>query len=61
MMERYNDWLWDYCGSAPDRLMGLALIPLQDSDMGIRELDRVVKKGYRGGMYPQHTASRPPL
>ena len=52
VMERYNDWLWDYCGSAPDRLMGLALIPLQDSDMGIRELDRVVKKGYRGACIP---------
>ena len=52
VFERYNDWLWDYCSYAPDRLMGLALIPLHDIDLGIQEFERAVKKGYKGVCIP---------
>jgi predicted TIM-barrel fold metal-dependent hydrolase len=52
VFERYNDWLWDYCSYAPDRLMGLALIPLHDVELGMKEFERAVKKGYRGVCIP---------
>ncbi len=45
----YNNWLHDYCQTAPDRLMGVALLPLNDVDMSIRELERCTKDlGFRG-------------
>lgn len=48
----YNDWLADYCRHAPDRLVGLALIPLQDPDAALLELERALKLGFRGGCIP---------
>ncbi|GIW40365.1 MAG: amidohydrolase [Candidatus Binatia bacterium] len=38
----YNDWLADYCSAAPDRLVGVAAVPLQDVDAAVRELRRAV-------------------
>ena len=46
----YNDWLADLCGSHPERLTGVGLIPLEDADSGAGELRRVAKKGLRSGM-----------
>jgi predicted TIM-barrel fold metal-dependent hydrolase len=48
----YNDWIADYMSQAPDRLIGLALIPMQDPAAAIVELDRVLKLGFRGGCIP---------
>ena len=48
----YNDWLADYCSQAPDRLYGLALIPLQDPAAGLEELERAIRLGFRGGCIP---------
>ena len=44
----YNDWLIDYCQEAPDRLLGVAMIPVYDIDHGIQELERCRKAGLRG-------------
>jgi predicted TIM-barrel fold metal-dependent hydrolase len=49
---RYNDWLADFCSEAPERLVGLALIPLQDPALGRRELERALSRGFRGGCIP---------
>ncbi|MGH9026046.1 MAG: amidohydrolase family protein, partial [Acidimicrobiia bacterium] len=38
----YNDWLADYCKEAPDRLFGVAAVPLQDIDLAIGEAQRAV-------------------
>ena len=46
----YNDWLGEYCSYAPNRLAGLALIPLYDVEDGIKELRRCAKLGLKGGM-----------
>jgi predicted TIM-barrel fold metal-dependent hydrolase len=56
----YNDWLADYCRAAPDRLVGVALLPLVDVDASIRELERAVTKlGFRGAfMRPNPYAGR---
>jgi predicted TIM-barrel fold metal-dependent hydrolase len=40
----YNDWLAEYCGAAPERLKGVALVPFQDPEAGARELRRAVRE-----------------
>jgi predicted TIM-barrel fold metal-dependent hydrolase len=46
----YNRWLADYCKPYPDRLFGVAMLPMQDVDRAIAEM-RFAKKelGFRGG------------
>ena len=46
----YNRWLADYCKPYPDRLFGVAMLPLQSVDLAIAEM-RFAKKelGFRGG------------
>lgn len=46
----YNDWLAAFCGAAPERLVGVALISLFDVAAGVRELERAVGLGLRGAM-----------
>ncbi len=46
----YNDWLAEYCGYAPKRMAGLALISLYDPEQGVRELERCAKLGLKGAM-----------
>ena len=44
--QTYNDWLIDkVCGHSPDRLKGVAVVPLQHPDRAIGELQRAVSKG----------------
>ena len=44
----YNDWLSNYCSQAPDRLVGMAVIPMHDPKAAAVELDRAMKMGFRG-------------
>jgi predicted TIM-barrel fold metal-dependent hydrolase len=46
----YNDWLVDFCRTAPERLKGIAMINIEDTEEAIRELGRVRKLGLAGGM-----------
>jgi len=46
----YNDWAAEYCSYAPQRLIGLGLITLEDVDAAVKELRRIAKKGMRGAM-----------
>src|SRR4029077_4754861 len=42
----YNDYLLDeWCATAPDRLFGAAILPLNDVNLAVREFERVVAKG----------------
>src|SRR5229473_2516404 len=34
----YNRWLADYCKPYPDRLFGVAMLPLQDVGLAIKEM-----------------------
>ncbi len=43
----YNDWIADFCSAAPTRLFPVAVLPMQDVSFAVRELRRVVKKGFR--------------
>jgi predicted TIM-barrel fold metal-dependent hydrolase len=44
----YNDWLSDFCSMAPDRLIGLAELPLATVDDALAELRRAYQRGHRG-------------
>ena len=48
----YNDWLAEYASQAPERLVGLALIPMQDPAAAIVELERAIRRGFKGGCIP---------
>jgi predicted TIM-barrel fold metal-dependent hydrolase len=46
--EVYNDWLADFCSYNPKRLIGTPMIPIEDVDWAVKELERVTKKGLQG-------------
>ncbi|MBI3742665.1 MAG: amidohydrolase [Chloroflexi bacterium] len=48
MMQVYNDWLAEFCKTAPDRLVGIAEIPHWDLDLATGEARRAAKLGLRG-------------
>ncbi|MDE0236947.1 MAG: amidohydrolase family protein [bacterium] len=48
----YNRWLADFCGVAPERLIGLAHIPLWDIDAAIKELHWAADHGLRAINFP---------
>jgi predicted TIM-barrel fold metal-dependent hydrolase len=45
-----NDWITEYCQTAPSRLIGTASISLVDAVKGAKELERCVKRGLRGAL-----------
>ncbi len=47
----YNDWLATYCQKAPDRLKGVAVVPMVEPEAAARELERsVTQLGHVGAM-----------
>jgi predicted TIM-barrel fold metal-dependent hydrolase len=48
----YNDWLADFCAGAPDRLIGLAAIPMWDVELACAEARRAAAKGLKGAIVP---------
>src|SRR5262249_3978313 len=50
MCRAYNRWLADYCKPYPDRLFGIAMLPMQSIDLAIEEM-RFARKplGMKGG------------
>jgi predicted TIM-barrel fold metal-dependent hydrolase len=46
----YNDWLAELCSVAPDRLIGLALIRLEEPEFAAEELERAAGLGLRGAV-----------
>jgi len=42
LLRSYNDWLAQYCGHSPDRLVGAAMIPTLGIDAAIKELHRAL-------------------
>src|SRR5467141_5083526 len=50
MCRAYNRWLADYCKPYPDRLFGVAMLPMQSIDLAIEEMRFARKQlGMRGG------------
>lgn len=48
----YNDWLSDFCSVAPERLYGIAYLPMWDVDKAIAEAERTMKRGLKGVLIP---------
>ncbi len=46
----YNDWVAEYCSAAPSRLFGMAVVPLQDPERAVAELERAVNLGLKGAL-----------
>jgi predicted TIM-barrel fold metal-dependent hydrolase len=47
----YNDWLAEYCSYRPDRLKGVAVLPMVEPEEAARELERCVTQlGHVGAM-----------
>jgi predicted TIM-barrel fold metal-dependent hydrolase len=49
----YNQWLADFCSVAPNRLVGLAQLPMWDVDAAIHELEFAAEVGLRGANFPK--------
>lgn len=47
MAAAYNNWLRDFCAAAPDRLIPVGVLPLQDVNFAVRELQRVAGMGFK--------------
>jgi predicted TIM-barrel fold metal-dependent hydrolase len=46
----FNDWLAEFCSYDKKRLLGVAMIPMDDPDWAKDELERVLNKGLRGAI-----------
>jgi predicted TIM-barrel fold metal-dependent hydrolase len=46
----YNDWLAEFCGTAPERLVGAGLIPIDDPKTAADEVRYLKQIGLRTGM-----------
>ena len=46
----YNDWLAQYCSTAPDRLLGVGLIAAYDAQRAVAEIERCAGLGFKGIM-----------
>ncbi len=52
--ERHNDWVFDYCAPAPERLIGIGCLPIPDVEASVKEARRAGTKGVRGFSIPSH-------
>src|ERR1700694_3864171 len=41
----YNDWIADYVSTDPRRLIGIALVPIDDVPWAVEELERTARRG----------------
>ena len=56
----YNDWLSEFCAAAPDRFLGVGLLPLRGPvEWAIEEAERIAQKGLRSISIPAEIAARP--
>lgn len=52
LQKNYNDWLMDFCKASNGRIHGLAVLPVQDPEAAVAELERVIGLGYKGACIP---------
>jgi len=51
-LKAYNDWIFEYCSTAPDRLLPLCLLSGLDVDWSVGEMERCAKLGHKGVVIP---------
>jgi predicted TIM-barrel fold metal-dependent hydrolase len=47
----FNSWMAEFCSAAPDRLIGLAVLPSHDTGHALAELQRTIDLGLRGAQF----------
>lgn len=50
--DAYNNWLADFCAYAPDRLVGVGYVPMQDIDESIAMLRAFARRGLKAVNIP---------
>jgi predicted TIM-barrel fold metal-dependent hydrolase len=55
----YNDWLAEFCATAPERLVGAGLIPIDDPVSAAEEVRHLRSAGLRTGMFLAANVERP--
>ncbi|HEU5320793.1 MAG TPA: amidohydrolase family protein [Methylomirabilota bacterium] len=55
----YNDWLAEFCATAPERLVGVGLVPIDDAETAAEEVRHLKKLGLRTGMFLAARVERP--
>jgi predicted TIM-barrel fold metal-dependent hydrolase len=64
LVRAYNDWLAEYCAYAPDRLLGVAMIPNRGVAAAVAEVERCAAlpgiRGFMVGCYPNGTLAISP-
>jgi len=50
LFQAYNAWLAEYCSHAPNRLAGVALMPMDDVPTAVAEVERAAELGLKGGL-----------
>jgi predicted TIM-barrel fold metal-dependent hydrolase len=56
----YNDWLGEFCATAPDRLKGVAMLPCRGPvEWAVEEAERAAKLGHASVMLPAWSDDRP--
>ena len=48
----YNEWLADFVSVDPQRLLGLAYIPIWDIDLAVKEVEWAASRGLHGVNFP---------
>ena len=55
LFRAYNDWLAEHCATNRDRLLGIAMVPLQEPVLAVEEATRAIEKlGHRGLFISPH-------
>jgi predicted TIM-barrel fold metal-dependent hydrolase len=56
----YNDWMAEWCATAPDRLKGVGILNVDDPVAAARELARIRDRGLGGALIPVSPADDMP-
>ena len=54
LQRNYNDWMHNQQVASKGRLVGLAALPVQEPDLAVQELKRVIKLGFKGIVLPSN-------
>jgi len=58
-MQAFNTWLGEFCSTAPDRLIGLSILPAHNPEMTVSEMYRTLELGLRGSIFDVFGAQIP--
>ncbi|MCE2463802.1 MAG: amidohydrolase family protein, partial [Dehalococcoidia bacterium] len=58
LCKTYNDWTADFCSANPKRLKGIAMLNLDNIEVGVKELERCAKMGFIGAMITDYPVEK---